>query len=73
MNLTLEKDGNVEWEFLYQTPTKVTKAALASDDPVKYYKDWVLECRDGIFEDCTKEHFQLLDEYVAEGYKFIMI
>lgn len=73
MNLALEKDGDIEWEYLYQTPTKITRAALASDDPLKYYKDWLYEMRDGNFAEETKEHIEGLERYVAEGYKFVMI
>lgn len=73
MNLALKKGNDVDWQYLYQTPTKVTKAVLSSDNPLQAYKDWLKGERQGNFEQETKKHLEGLEYYIADGYKFIMI
>lgn len=73
LNLALEKGKALNHSFLYQTPTKVSLAAMKSNNPSEFYKRWVTEERQGNFAKETKLHFKKLDALLAEGWKFTII
>lgn len=73
MNLALKKGKIVDHVILYQTPTWVTNEALESSNTFEYYKNWVLEGRQGRFYDATLEHFAVVQELLDDGWKFIMV
>lgn len=72
-NLALQKGKHVDFQLPYQTPTSVTKAALASSNPTQFYKNWVLETRNGAFQEETKEHFEKIDKLIEDGYRWIEV
>jgi hypothetical protein len=45
VNKTGEQSIQTKKFFLYQTPTDATYACLATDDPAKAYREWVIENR----------------------------
>jgi hypothetical protein len=73
MNLALVKGKHCIYDQIYQTPSVVSKAAMASGDPTQYYKNWVLESRKGAFPEATKENFEFIDRKIAEGYQWQII
>lgn len=68
INLCLVKGSHCDYESVYQTPTNITKEALKSKDTTQYYKNWVLEQRQGKFAEETKEHFQQIELLLSNGY-----
>lgn len=73
MNLALKKRKIVDSQLLFQTPTNVTKEAMASKSPFEVYKNWLLDCREGKYSEESEEHLKKVIEKLKDGYEFVMI
>lgn len=86
MNLSL-RAGKESFEVLLQTPSTVTRAALASSDPFEVYATWVRELfakqnaerkqswdYDELEPDPAEEHLKHVEVVIAfTGAKFVMV
>lgn len=73
MNLALKKLRVLNSDTLFQTPTNVSRAAMASGNPFEYYKNWLIESRQGRFLQETEEHLATVREMIKDGYEFTII
>jgi hypothetical protein len=70
VNKTGEQSIQTKKFFLYQTPTKVTRACLVTDNPAKAYREWVIENRYEYQEEIYAKD-DLFDEGEILGYKTV--
>lgn len=74
MNLALQKGKIINSDAVFQTPTSVTKAALASGNTTEYYRNWLNEASfQGKGGAQYKEHLERIEALIADGYRWIMI
>lgn len=73
MNLALKKLRILNSDTLFQTPTNVSRAAMASGNPFEYYENWLIESRQGRFLAETEDHLKKVREMMKDGYVFTII
>jgi hypothetical protein len=74
INLALKNGKSIIWDQVYQTPSQVSRDAIASKDPTFHYKDYVLSSSFG-GKHCeeSKRHFAFIDQKIDEGYQWITV